>query len=59
MTPIAAWKPNTRIGSSSLTTRDTSPTAVVPAERAQGSQPKRIARQATPSSPPSASASTR
>ena len=59
MTPMAAWNPNTRIGSSSLTTSDARPTAVVPADRLQGSQPKRIARQATPARPPVASESMR
>jgi len=62
-TPIAAWKPNTRIGSSSLTTSDPRPIAVVPADRVQGSQPSRTARAATPARPawpaPSPSDSTR
>ena len=59
MTPIAAWKPKTRIGSSSLTTSDARPIAVVPADRLQGSQPRRIARQATPARPPTPSESMR
>ena len=58
-TPMAAWKPKTRIGSSVLTTSDTSPTAVVPAERQQGSQPRATPRPATPRTPPRASDSSR
>ena len=59
ITPKAAWKPNTRIGSSSLTTSDASPTAVVPAESVQGSHPSRMARAATPCRDPVASESMR
>ena len=59
ITAIEPWKPNVRIGSSSLMTSEKSPIAVVPAESRQGSQPSRTARVATPRPPPSASASTR
>ena len=59
ITPQAAWKPNTRIGSSSLTTSDISPSAVVPAERLHGSQPTAIARIAAPRPGPRRYSSTR
>ena len=59
ITPVAAWNPNTRIGSSSLTTNDASPSAVVPAESVHGSQPTAIARRAAPAAGPLCRASTR
>ena len=59
ITPIAACNPNTRIGSSSLTTSEISPSAVVPEDRVQGSQPVLIARRAAPSAGPCCRASTR